>query len=144
MPLSFPEVYPRVARLLGDNAGRLWVMRFPELTTSLANTDLFNYTPPLGSPPGPQLWRALTPSGDVLGELEAPDGLQILEIGEDYLLGLTIDEFDVLAAKHGMQGKDGFALWGWWRKPKIYLRARSLKLFPHEARHIETKSNFHE
>ncbi len=56
---------------------------------------------------------------------------------------LPDDEFDVLAAKHGFAGKDGFALWGWWRKPTIYLRARCLGLFPHEARHIETKSNFH-
>ncbi len=58
---------------------------------------------------------------------------------------LPDDEFDAAARKHGIPvTKDGFALWGWWRKPTIYLRARCLNLFAHEVQHIETRSNFHE
>ncbi len=63
------------------------------------------------------------------------------------------DEFDVLARKHGKNPKttDAFTVpprWftnGW---PQIYMRARSLGLFPeHEARHAEDmlqgRKNFH-
>lgn len=64
--------------------------------------------------------------------------------GKAMIHWLPDDEFDALAKKYGFEGKDGFALWGWWRRPAIYLRARCLGLFAHEARHIETRSNFHE
>ena len=61
---------------------------------------------------------------------------------------LPDDEFDVIAKKHNMQGKDGFALRGqWWKKhPEIYVRARCMAaLFMHEVRHVEEgpHRNFH-
>ena len=59
---------------------------------------------------------------------------------------LPDDEFDVQAKKHGVSTeKDGFAIWGrWWKGDEIFLRARWLRGFAHEARHVETQSNFHE
>ncbi len=35
------------------------------------------------------------PTGQVLGFVETPEGLRIFEIGEDYILGRTEDEFEV-------------------------------------------------
>ena len=58
-------------------------------------------------------------------------------------------EFEVVARKYGVSpdGKGAFAVWhrAWWKpaKGKIFLRASHLHLFAHEARHIETRSNFH-
>ncbi len=62
------------------------------------------------------------------------------------------DEFDVLARRHGIDPtvKDAFTVPpGWYNRwPQIYMRARSLSLFPeHEARHAEDmlqgRRNFH-
>ena len=67
--------------------------------------------------------------------------------GEARTIWLPDDEFDVVAIKrgHDPETTDGFAIWGgWWIKNTIYLRARSLPMFPHEARHIEERRNFHE
>ena len=41
------------------------------------------------------LWTVFDPTGQVLGFVETPEGLEILEIGEDYILGKTEDEFEV-------------------------------------------------
>ena len=59
---------------------------------------------------------------------------------------LPDDEFEAAAGKHGVGlDKGGFAVWGrWWKADEIFLRASHLNLFAHEARHIETRSNFHE
>ena len=50
-------------------------------------------------------------------------------------------EFEALAKKHGIDPdeKDGFTVPQRWytRHPHIYMRARSLNVFPHEARHVE-------
>ncbi len=67
--------------------------------------------------------------------------------GEARTIWLPDDEFDGVAIKHGYDPKttDGLAIWGqWWVRNTIYLRARSLSLFPHEAQHIERRTNFHE
>lgn len=53
---------------------------------------------------------------------------------------LPDNEFDVMAARNGIDNdRDGFAVprrW-WTRHPHIYMRARMLSVFPHEARHAE-------
>ena len=36
-----------------------------------------------------------SPDGHLLGQVEVPAGLQVHEIGDDYLLGVQRDEFDV-------------------------------------------------
>ena len=56
-------------------------------------------------------------------------------------------EFFAAAEKHGhSRGIGGFAVYKrrWWERDEIYLRANRLDLFPHEWRHIETQSNFHD
>ena len=41
------------------------------------------------------LWTVFDPEGRVLGFVETPEGLEIFEIGEDYILGRWLDELGV-------------------------------------------------
>ena len=41
------------------------------------------------------VWTVFNPEGRVLGFVETPAGLDIYEIGEDYILGLATDELGV-------------------------------------------------
>lgn len=41
------------------------------------------------------LWTVFDPEGRVLGFVETPEGLEIFEILEDYILGRSLDELDV-------------------------------------------------
>ena len=44
---------------------------------------------------GGLLWTVFDPEGQALGFVETPDGLEIDEIGEDYILGWVEDELGV-------------------------------------------------
>ena len=52
------------------------------------------YELPGGERPG-SLWTVFDPEGRVLGFVETPEGLEIFEIGEDYILGRRLDELGV-------------------------------------------------
>jgi len=41
------------------------------------------------------VWLVFDPAGRLLGEVEMPAGLEVFEIGEDYVLGLVRDDLDV-------------------------------------------------
>ena len=71
--------FPAFSEVMGDAAGHLWVREydFP------------------GEPRPAPLWTVFDPGGRVLGFVETPNGLAILEIGEDYILGRTEDDLGV-------------------------------------------------
>lgn len=73
------EHLPAFHQVMSDASGHLWVEehRVP------------------GGKPSPPLWTVFDPEGKVLGFVETPAGLEILEIGEDYILGTTRDEHHV-------------------------------------------------
>ena len=73
------EHMPPIASVMADALHNLWVEE---------------YEVPGEEVPG-VLWTVFDPAGRVLGFVETPDGLKIHEIGEDYILGVTQDEFDV-------------------------------------------------
>ena len=73
------KVFPAFAEIMSDAAGYLWVREFE---------------PPKEASPAP-LWTVFSPAGRVLGFVETPEGLEIYEIGEDYVLGHTRGELDV-------------------------------------------------
>lgn len=94
----YPDSYPRLGRLLVDELGYLWAMRFPP-------TD-----EPVGAPQvstiygfvvqeGGAEWRVLNPGGALVANVRTPPGLFPLEIGEDYVLGVSKDEYDVEAVE---------------------------------------------
>ena len=77
--IPLPETFPAFAEAMADLVGHLWV-REHEL--------------PGEGGAGP-VWTVFDPEGRVLGLMETPGGLDIYEIGEDYILGLATDELGV-------------------------------------------------
>ena len=71
--------FPAFAEVMSDAAGYLWVQEFD---------------PPRERRPV-LLWTVFNPEGRVLGFVETPPGLEIYEIGEDYILGHAEDELGV-------------------------------------------------
>jgi len=73
-----PTAYPAYAPdILIDAEGNLWIRE--------------------SSRPGAQQaqWSVFAPGGELLGTLEIPPRLDVLEVGTDYVLGLARDEMDV-------------------------------------------------
>ena len=70
------ERFPAFTSVMTDALDHLWVEEF---------------TAPGEERPG-VLWTVLDPEGRVLGFVETPDGLEIYEIGADYIVGKTEDE----------------------------------------------------
>ena len=73
------EHFPAFSMIMADGAGHLWVREY----------DL-----PREENPVP-LWTVFDPEGRVLGFVETPMGLDILQIGGDFILGRAKDEFEV-------------------------------------------------
>ena len=73
------ETFPAFSWVMADAAGYLWVKE---------------YQPPREQRPVP-LWTIFNPEGRVLGFVETPVGMNIWEIGEDYILGHIEDELGV-------------------------------------------------
>lgn len=73
-----PDALPAFGAVVGDAGGRLWVEVFrPE------------------SGPGPARWVVFDPEGHLLGGLTLPEGFTPHRAGEDWLLGVTVDELGV-------------------------------------------------
>jgi hypothetical protein len=73
----FPEEVPYFGSVLTDPTGYLWVQDY--------STPFFlNRT-----------WSVFDPSGQWLGEVQMPEGLRVTDIGEDYVLGITMDDLGV-------------------------------------------------
>ena len=73
------ENMPAFTSVMADRRNHLWVEE---------------YELPGEERPG-SLWTVFDAQGRVLGFVETPDGLEIFEIGEDYILGLWRDELEV-------------------------------------------------
>lgn len=75
--LVFPESLPVYDALRLDAEGHLWVRLYRTLWED-----------------GPRWW-VFDPTGRWLGELPVPPGLELLDVGRDYILGVVRDETDV-------------------------------------------------
>ncbi len=73
-----PDVMPAFGNLVADAEGYLWVERFRG--------------PLQDEPPR---YDILDPEGRVVGWVELPREMELLEIGSDYVMGLVRDELDV-------------------------------------------------
>ena len=78
-PWGVPPVdaYPAFDEILSDRAGYLWVREYRM------------------SGEGAMVWTVFDPVGRVQGLVETPGGLNVFEIGADYVLGLAEDELGV-------------------------------------------------
>jgi len=89
-PWSFPETYPRFARLLPDIEGNVWVMQFPDATGGGSS---WTWMRPTSArlPEEGAFWRVVSPDGLVIGEVRTPPGFFALSIGADWILGFVRD-----------------------------------------------------
>ena len=71
--------FPAFSSVLGDATGHLWVEEYKLPRDNRRGT----------------LWTVFDPEGQALGFVETPDGLEIDEIGEDYIRGWVQDELGV-------------------------------------------------
>ena len=78
-PWGVPPVdaFPAFDEILADRAGYLWVSEYRV------------------SGEGATAWTVFDPEGRVQGLVETPEGLEVFEIGADYVLGLAEDELGV-------------------------------------------------
>lgn len=74
---AFPEFMPAFQRLLHDRVGNLWVEEYQ--------------ADPSESP----RWEVFDSDGRWLGSVATRAGLRITDIGEDYVLGVELDDLDV-------------------------------------------------
>jgi hypothetical protein len=73
-----PQTYPAYAPdILVDSDMNLWVRESSRLGDERSK------------------WSVFTDEGELLGEVDMPPGLRVLDIGTDYVLGLQRDELDV-------------------------------------------------
>lgn len=76
---SVAEHFPAFTSIKSDAADHLWIEEYEVMGEE-----------------GPgSLWTVFDPEGRVLGFVETPAGLVVLEIGEDYIVGRFKDELDV-------------------------------------------------
>jgi hypothetical protein len=74
--LPVPEARPSYAALKVDALRYVWVGEYPWMGL-------------VGVPPRvPRVFTVFDPQARRLGDVEVPDGLEVLEIGEDYVLGV--------------------------------------------------------
>jgi hypothetical protein len=74
--LPWAPTLPAWRQLAGDEAGNLWVSDY---SANAVTAD----------------WKVFTPDGRWLTNVRLPDGIRVLELGDDYLLGLWLDELDI-------------------------------------------------
>lgn len=74
---AFPAAMPVFQSIMHDRAGNLWIEEYR------------------AEPSEPARWTVLDPEGQWLGSVATPTGFRVTDIGEDYVLGIERDEFDV-------------------------------------------------
>lgn len=74
---AFPPEVPGFTELLASSSGYLWAKRF-----SMPGED-------------ENCWGVFDPDGIFLGNVELPNRFSLMEVGDDYLLGVTRDDLDV-------------------------------------------------
>ncbi len=75
--VPYPDAKPAFKTLMTDPAGRLWVAVWSDAGAARNR------------------WTVFTSDGALLARADTPAGIEILEIGEDYVLALWKDDLDV-------------------------------------------------
>jgi hypothetical protein len=87
--VSMIATLPAFKAFVVDGSGRFWIRE---------------YEPP-GIPQGVQQWLVFSSAGELLGRVEAPGDVRVVEIGSDYLLGVRYRESTgVQVVVHRLQG----------------------------------------
>lgn len=75
--LPYPETMPRYDRVMRTEDDRIWARHF------FAEGD------------EAPVWDLFTMSGEFLGTLTTPEGLEVYQVGSDWILGVHFDELDL-------------------------------------------------
>lgn len=84
-PPEVPSKYPRFASLFPDREANLWVMAYPRQEDGWGS-----WRPDWVVGNGAD-WAVLDPAGRRIARVRTPPGLQVLEIGGDYVIGVIRD-----------------------------------------------------
>jgi len=89
MTFNYPDNYPRFARLVAAPGERVWVMAYPPLKEPAYRQELVH---PLGTHrlDAGARWSVLDPDGLSIAEVRTPPRFFLLEVGDDYVLGLRV------------------------------------------------------
>jgi hypothetical protein len=90
--MVFPEYHRAFASILVDSEANIWIEHLPAARSFYAGN-----APYPGQTPGraPARWDVFGPAGDFLGTVDLPHGLDVQDIGPDYVIGIWRDERDV-------------------------------------------------
>ena len=89
----YPDHYPLYARLVAAPAHRVWVMAYPPLR-EWAFSQMLTHPTVFRRLDGEAKWRIVRPDGLPIAEVRTPPGFFLLEVGDDYILGIHKDELD--------------------------------------------------
>ena len=89
--LIHPDHYPRYARLVAAPGDRVWVMAYPPLKESVLPDAVIHPRISRRLDEG-ALWRVVDRDGSPIAELQTHPGFFLLEVGDDYVLGIHKDE----------------------------------------------------
>jgi hypothetical protein len=73
----YADQLPPYSAITVDPTGHVWIENYRHFTEPTSE------------------WAVFSPSGEWLGQVRMPDGLQVLEIGADYILGIAVDNLGV-------------------------------------------------
>ena len=89
--LVYPDYYPRYARLVAAPEDRVWVMAYPPLKEPVDRDEVIH--PRISRRlDGGALWKVVDRGGSPIAELRTPPGFFLLEVGDNYVLGIHKDE----------------------------------------------------
>ena len=88
----YPDHYPRYARLVAAPEDRVWVMAYPTFKEPVLAMELDHPVSSRRLKEG-AWWKVVGRDGFPIAELRTPPGLFLLEVGDDHVLGLSMDEF---------------------------------------------------
>lgn len=90
---SFPAEKPAVSGMISDEVGNLWLRSYPDDSPGYVNQIIQGPHRP------PETWTVVDSSGVVLGNVAIPQGLQVLEVQRDFVIGIYRDELDVQSVR---------------------------------------------
>jgi len=90
---TYPDHYPRYARLAAAPRERVWVMAYPTLKEPIRYSELMSPTTFRRLEDGGAKWRVVDRDGLPIAEVRTPEGFFLLEVGDDHVLGVHKDEF---------------------------------------------------
>ena len=88
----YPDYYPRYARLVAAPEDRLWVMAYPPLKQPVIAMELDGPVSARRLNEG-AWWKVIGSDGLPIADVRTPPRFFLLEVGDDHVLGLSMDEF---------------------------------------------------